>query len=84
MLLIPCPWCGLRAEIEFRCAGQVKPPRGDMLDSDDETWLKYLYQADNYQGVLEEYWCHEKGCGEWFTLKRHTVTHEFIDSDADP
>lgn len=81
MLLIPCPWCGLRAEIEFRCAGQVKPSRNDVLDRDEQAWLEYLYQADNLRGVLEEYWCHEKGCGEWFRLKRHTVTHKFIEPD---
>lgn len=83
MLLIQCPWCGFRAETEFRCAGPVKPPRSEFTDKSDEAWLEYLYQVDNHRGILEEYWCHEKGCGEWFTLRRDTATHEIMDGDAD-
>ena len=84
MLLIPCPWCGKRAETEFRCAGQVKVARTELLEADDEAWLEYLYQTDNQRGVLTEYWCHEKGCGEWFTLRRDTTTHELVDRDPEP
>ncbi len=76
MLLIPCPWCGQRVETEFRCAGPVKPPRSEFVNHSDEIWLEYLYQVNNYRDYLEEYWCHEKGCGEWFKLRRHTETHE--------
>lgn len=78
MLLVPCPWCGERAETEFRCAGPVKPPRREFVDKDDDAWLEFLYQADNRRGVVEEFWCHEKGCGEWFKLHRNTETHQFV------
>lgn len=83
MLLIHCPWCGVRAESEFRCAGQVKPPRSEFIKKSDEAWLEYLYHADNRRGILEEYWCHEKGCGEWFKLRRDTTTHEIMDEEPD-
>ena len=83
MLLIPCPWCGKRAESEFRCAGPSKPPRREFVNQDDSAWLDYLYQTQNRRGVIEEYWCHEKGCGEWFKLHRHTVTHEFVEPDQE-
>ena len=76
MLLIPCPWCGERAESEFRCAGPVRPARSEMLDKSDEIWLEYLSQVDNRRGVIEEIWQHEKGCEQWFRLFRNTVTHE--------
>ncbi len=83
MLLIPCPWCGNRAESEFRCAGQAKPPRREFVEKSDEAWLEYLYLSENRRGVLEENWCHEKGCGEWFKLRRHTATHEIVDAEND-
>ena len=78
MLLVPCPWCGKRAETEFFCAGQVRPPRSELVDADDDEWIRHLFYKKNIRGVLEENWWHEKGCGEWFTLYRDTVTHQFI------
>ncbi len=79
MLLIPCPWCGNRAETEFFCAGQVRPPRSKFIQANDEEWIQFLSYRDNKAGVLEEYWWHEKGCGEWFTLCRNNVTHDFVE-----
>jgi len=83
MLKIPCPWCGERAELEFRCAGPVKPLRRDVIGQGDEAWLAYLYHTDNRRAVIEEHWCHEKGCGEWFRLYRHTETHAIVDPDPE-
>ncbi len=79
MLLIPCPWCGDRSETEFRCGGEAKGPRPDPGDYSDQQWVDYLCDGGNPRGVLEEIWCHEKGCGEWFHLHRNTLTHA-IDS----
>ena len=75
MLKIPCPLCGPRSETEFRCAGVDHGPRPDPTACSDEEWLAYLYYSENHRGELIENWCHEKGCGEWFRLKRSTVTH---------
>ena len=76
MLLIPCPWCGDRSETEFRCGGERKGPRPDAALHTDQEWIDYLCRSNNKQGELEEIWCHEKGCGEWFLLRRNTLTHK--------
>ncbi len=81
MLLISCPHCGPRTETEFRCAGPVRHPRNHFVDASDGEWIEYLCYTDNHRGVLEENWCHEKGCGEWFRLRRNTITHEIIEVD---
>ena len=75
MLLIPCPWCGDRAESEFRCAGPVRYRRSDMLELNDQSWIEYLCSTDSQRGLVIEHWHHEKGCGEWFRLGRDTVTN---------
>ena len=81
MLLIPCPWCGDRSETEFRCGGEAKGLRPDPDKCSDQEWLDYLYNSENHRGELVEIWCHEKGCGSWFRLRRHTVTHQIAASD---
>ena len=46
MLLIPCPWCGPRDEVEFRYGGQAGtsyPADPDALS--DEEWADYLFCA---------------------------------------
>ena len=51
MLLIRCPWCGSRDEIEFRYGGQAHvayPTEPDAL-SDDE-WGDFLFMRDNPRG----------------------------------
>jgi sarcosine oxidase subunit delta len=75
VLLIPCPWCGERSETEFRCGGEARPLRPDPTQCSDEEWIEYLCHSNNVRGLLDEIWCHEKGCGEWFQLSRDTATH---------
>ena len=76
MLLIPCPWCGKRAEDEFVYGGDaaVEPPH-DPAAASDEAWLRYLYLRANPRGPHSEWWFHQSGCGSWFRLVRHTVDH---------
>jgi heterotetrameric sarcosine oxidase delta subunit len=77
MLLIPCPFCGPRDEVEFRYGGEagiVRPKDPDALS--DAEWAEYLYMRRNPKGLLEERWFHVHGCRRWFTLRRSTVTHE--------
>ena len=77
MLLIPCPWCGNRDEIEFRYGGEAHISRADPA-ADDAAWADYLYMRDNPKGVLAERWVHQAGCRRWFNLLRDTVSHRII------
>lgn len=77
MLRIECPWCGVRDETEFHCGGESHLARpGPAEDVSDATWAEYLYVRDNPKGWHFERWCHTAGCGQWFNVARHTVTHE--------
>jgi sarcosine oxidase subunit delta len=81
MLLIPCPWCGPRAEPEFQFGGEpaLRPvPAGSVTD---EAWAYYLYFRSNEKGSHRELWCHAGGCGRWFVLQRDTVSHTILGSD---
>lgn len=79
MLLIECPWCGPRDEIEFRCGGQSHIRRPEPFDevSDDE-WARYLFFRINPKGVHFERWRHEAGCAQWFNVARDTRTHVIV------
>jgi sarcosine oxidase subunit delta len=87
MLLIPCPWCGDRHETEFMCGGEATQPRERAVAArlDDAGWIDYLTIRENRRGTHRELWCHARGCGQWFTLRRDTVTHELLpDDEASP
>ena len=77
MLLIPCPWCGPRDEIEFRYGGQahVDYPQDPAALSDEE-WADFLFMRDNPRGEWSERWTHAAGCRRWFNVVRNTVTNE--------
>lgn len=76
MLLITCPWCGDRDEVEFRYGGQarVEHPQ-DPHALDDRHWGEYLFVRDNPRGPFTERWVHTAGCRRWFDLVRDTVTN---------
>jgi len=79
MLLIPCPWCGPRDEIEFAYGGEAHITRpADPAACDDAAWGAYLYMRTNPKGVLAERWVHRHGCRRWFNLLRDTVSHRII------
>ena len=83
MLLITCPWCGPRDDIEFRCGGQSHISRPEPHDQvsdpvSDPVWADYLYFRDNPRGLLRERWHHAFGCRRWFNVVRSTVTHEIL------
>lgn len=77
MLRIPCPYCGVRDEDEFRFGGPSHVARPDP-DCTDEQWADYLFNRENPRGVHFERWLHAFGCGRWFNVARHTVTHEIF------
>ncbi len=76
MLLIACPFCGPRAQVEFAFGGQagIARPQPPEAVSDGE-WAQYLFYRDNPKGEHYERWCHRQGCGLWFNVLRDTVTH---------
>jgi sarcosine oxidase, subunit delta len=76
MLLIECPYCGPRAEIEFSCGGEAhiqRPARPDELS--DAQWAEYLFMRKNPRGRHFEQWVHSAGCRRWFNVERDTVTY---------
>ncbi|MDC1383285.1 sarcosine oxidase subunit delta [Candidatus Puniceispirillum sp.] len=80
MLIIPCPHCGPRDEIEFACGGEahIARPLVENKISDAE-FANYLFIRDNTKGLFLERWHHSAGCRKWFNLARDTFTHEIIE-----
>ena len=79
MLLIHCPYCGPRDEIEFRYGGEAhiaRPREPDAID--DAAWAEYIFIRDNPKGVAAERWVHVHGCRRWFNVLRNTVSHRII------
>jgi sarcosine oxidase, subunit delta len=79
MLLIVCPYCGKRPELEFTYGGQahlVRPARPSELD--DQAWAEFLYMRANTKGVYAERWRHARGCGRFFNALRDTTTDHFL------
>jgi sarcosine oxidase subunit delta len=79
MLLIVCPYCGKRPEIEFAYGGQAhlaRPLRPAELD--DGAWAEFLYMRANTKGVYAERWRHSRGCGRFFNALRDTSTDHFL------
>jgi sarcosine oxidase subunit delta len=79
MLQIPCPYCGSRAEIEFRNGGQAHLARpADPASLDDEAWSAFLHVRANPRGRHAERWLHVHGCGRWFNAVRDTVSDRIL------
>jgi sarcosine oxidase, subunit delta len=79
MLLINCPFCGPRPEIEFSYGGQAHIDRPtDPMSLDDQSWAEYLYIRSNPRGVHAERWRHINGCARFFNVKRDTVTDTIL------
>lgn len=79
MLLIACPYCGARAEIEFVHAGQAHLARPqDPQATSEEDWVNFLYLRANTKGLYAERWRHLHGCGRYFNALRDTTTDQFI------
>jgi sarcosine oxidase, subunit delta len=79
MLLIHCPYCGARPELEFSYGGQAhiaRPSQPDSVSAED--WVGFLYLRSNPRGVHAERWRHIRGCARYFNALRDTRTDEFI------
>ena len=78
MLLITCPHCGARPEIEFRYGGEAHVARPDPEAADDAAWAEYLFMRANPKCEHRECWWHAHGCRRWFNLVRDTVSDRVI------
>ena len=79
MLLIACPYCGKRPELEFTYGGQAHLARpADPAELDDQTWTDFLYMRTNVKGIYAERWRHARGCGRFFNAIRDTTTDHFL------
>ena len=75
MLLIQCPYCGERPELEFRYGGEAHVARAAKpADLSDAAWEAYLYLRANPRGAHAERWRHIHGCGRFFNAVRDTVS----------
>ena len=79
MMLIPCPWCGSRNQIEFTYGGDAAVRR-PAPDAPEAAWVDYVYLRDNPCGPLDELWYHGAGCRSWIKVRRNTRTHEILGS----
>jgi sarcosine oxidase subunit delta len=78
MLLIRCPYCGERPEVEFRGGGEAHIARpADPSQASDEQWVSFLFYRNNPKGSHAERWLHVHGCGRWFNAVRDTVSDRF-------
>jgi sarcosine oxidase subunit delta len=81
MLLIPCPYCGPRPELEFAYGGEPGIARpADPAALTDEEWGAFLYLRSNPRGPHNERWRHVHGCGRFFNARRDTVSDVFAAS----
>ena len=76
MLILECPYCGVKAEeTELHPGGEAHLTRYGPDSSDDE-FESYLFTRQNPKGVNFERWRHVNGCGKWFHAARCTMTLE--------
>lgn len=79
MLLIDCPHCGERPEIEFHCGGEAHIARPlEPAQMDDRQWAEFLFYRANTKGVMAERWNHQSGCQRWFNALRNTVSDKIL------
>ncbi|WP_368187515.1 sarcosine oxidase subunit delta [Aestuariibius sp. HNIBRBA575] len=78
MLILDCPYCGVRAEeTEFHAGGEAHLKRHGPGSTDDQ-FEEYLFMRENPRGVHFERWRHVNGCGKWFHAARCTATLEIF------
>jgi len=74
MLLIECPWCGPREQVEFTYSGDAKPRRPQPA-AGEQAFFEYVYLRDNPRGPHRELWHHTGGCRRFLVATRDTLTH---------
>ena len=81
MLRIPCPFCGVRDESEFRYRGDATCQR-PQAEAGLDAFHAYVYERDNLRGWHSEWWLHVAGCRRLLKIMRHTLTHEIRSVEA--
>lgn len=76
MMLIDCPCCGPRAQIEF--AYERTLDSIVTLDMPADEAVIRLYARANPRGLDDELWQHRLGCRQWLVLRRDRRTHDII------
>ena len=74
MLLIDCPHCGPRAQVEFvyeRTVDSVVQPDAPAAEA-----IERLFTRANPRGLDDEVWRHSFGCRAWLVLTRDRSTHQ--------
>jgi sarcosine oxidase subunit delta len=79
MMLIRCPWCGPRAQVEFTYGGDASAKR-PAIDAPIGAWIEFVYLRENPAGPHDELWFHGAGCRRWLRVRRDTRTHEIVGS----
>ena len=83
MLLIACPFCGPRDQVEYVHGGDANVRRpADPSATTDAEWGAYLGDRDNPAGEHEELWQHAMDCRRWIGVRRNTLTHEVVSTRA--
>ena len=79
MLLIPCPYCGSRSELEFSYGGEAHLTRPTASSQPSEAeWAAFQYERSNVKGPPSERWRHSRGCGRFFNMVRDTTTDQIL------
>jgi sarcosine oxidase subunit delta len=79
MLVIDCPYCGPRPELEFAYGGEAHLTRpADPASVGIDDWGAFLYLRKNTRGVHAERWRHVRGCARFFNALRDTTTDRFL------
>jgi len=76
MLIIECPYCGPRVQVEFTYGGADLPRPAP--DAPTDAWFAYVYLRDNPKGPHAELWQHSAGCRTWLRVRRDTRTHDVL------
>ena len=79
MLLIHCPYCGPRPELEFKHGGEAHVVR-DPSVTEDGAWGAFLYTRTNARGIIAERWRHSSGCGRFFNCLRDSVSDRILET----
>jgi sarcosine oxidase subunit delta len=76
MKMLTCPMNGPRNIDEFQSFGPVREALDPEL-TDDATWSRHLFAAENRKGIVVEWWRHVPS-NLFFLAERDLVTNEVI------
>ncbi|MEY4306318.1 MAG: hypothetical protein RIT52_2493 [Pseudomonadota bacterium] len=76
MLILECPYCGVKAEETELTPGYEAHLKRFGPGATPEEFEAYMFARKNPKGVHFERWRHAYGCGKWFLAARCTATLE--------